>query len=112
MTARTTIASAVSRYLRLEDEADDCADEVIMALERAGFVMRPREPTCAMQVAGLEAMAASERASQRRADALLSPRNDFQRGADAGGILARNSDNLKAAYQAMINAPEDTTHGA
>jgi hypothetical protein len=45
MTTRTTIASAVSRYLRLPEEADDCADEVIMALERAGLVVVPREPT-------------------------------------------------------------------
>jgi hypothetical protein len=42
MTTRTTIASAVSRYLRLSEEADDCADEVIMALERAGLVVAPR----------------------------------------------------------------------
>ena len=41
MTIRTTIESAVSRYLRLPEEADDCADEVIMALEAAGIMLVP-----------------------------------------------------------------------
>lgn len=44
MTARQAIASAVSRYLRLPEEADDCADEVIMALEKAGCRIVAIEP--------------------------------------------------------------------
>lgn len=52
MTVRITIECAVARYLRLPEEADDCADEVMIALERAGLVIVPREPTEAMQVTG------------------------------------------------------------
>lgn len=49
-TIRETIERSITRYLRLPEEADDCADEVLMALEAAGYAIVPKEPTEAMQV--------------------------------------------------------------
>lgn len=49
---RETIARAVERYMRLPEEADEIWDEVLRALDEAGLVVVPREPTEAMQVAG------------------------------------------------------------
>lgn len=49
---RGIIESTIVRYLRLPEERDDCADEVLMALEAAGWRIVPVEPSEAMQVAG------------------------------------------------------------
>ena len=58
MTARSTIESTLSRYLRLPEEADDCADEVVMALERAGYAVVSREPSRAQVDAAIDRPAA------------------------------------------------------
>lgn len=99
--ARLASAEATISTLTAERDA---------ALARAmpdGWVVVPKEPTLEMNVAGVEAMGAAERAAQRRADAVLAPRNAFQRGMDSGGIQACNSINLVAAYRAMIDATPD-----
>lgn len=51
-TARETIERAITRYLRLPEEAEDCADEVLVALAAAGWIIVPVEPSEAMQIAG------------------------------------------------------------
>ena len=92
------------RWARARAMCRDEANDVLRALDEAGCVVVPKEPTEAMKIAGVEAMGTAERASQTQADTLLAPRNDFQRGAAAGGILACNSVNLDAAYRAMVSA--------
>lgn len=50
-TARETIERTIARYLRLPEEYDDCADEVLVALESAGWRIAPVEPSEAMVLA-------------------------------------------------------------
>ena len=49
---RETIERTIARYLRLPEEADDCTDEVLRALDAAGLAVVPRDPTEAMMNAG------------------------------------------------------------
>ena len=81
------------------------ADAVLRALDAAGLVVVPRDPTLDMKKAGVEAMCDAER--DARAQASSWPNNDFQRGAVVGATLACNSVNLDAAYRAMIAAAPD-----
>ena len=39
---RETIERTIARYLRLPEEADDCTDEVLRALDAAGLAVVPK----------------------------------------------------------------------
>ena len=41
--ARETIERTIARYLRLPEEADDCTDEGLRALDEAGLVVVRKE---------------------------------------------------------------------
>ena len=41
---RETIERTIARYLRLPEEADDCTDEVLRALDAAGLAVVPTDP--------------------------------------------------------------------
>lgn len=77
------------------------ADAVLRALDEAGCVVVPKEPTEAMRLAAVEAMGEQERAVRTRAGPADT---SFKRGIDSGAIMACNSVNTDAAYRAMISA--------
>jgi hypothetical protein len=56
---RETIERTIARYLRLPEEADDCADEVLRALDAAGLAVVPRDPTEAMKLEGARSIGQS-----------------------------------------------------
>ena len=41
---RETIERTIARYPRLPEEADDCTDEVLRALDAAGLAVVPTDP--------------------------------------------------------------------
>lgn len=96
MSARETIERTIARYLRLPEEADDCTDEVLRALDAAGLAVVPKEASAEM----IAAMADS-RASED--EWLLAPLRDMI------GFCAedRGDGILRAAYRAMIAAAPD-----
>lgn len=93
---RETIERTIARYLRLPEEADDCTDEVLRALDAAGLAVVPKEASAEM----IAAMADS-RASED--EWLLAPLRDMIgfRAEDRGDGI------LRAAYRAMIAAAPD-----
>ncbi len=55
MSTRETIERTIARYLRLPEEADDCTDEVLRALDAAGLAVVPKEASAEMLAAAGDA---------------------------------------------------------
>ena len=108
MTAlREAVARAIGATMRLPNHMDR-ADEVLKAIEAAGFAVVPREAGYAAKMAGVVAMLALVEADNAKC-----PENtDHQRGMAHGAVMACNSKYITAAYRAMLAAAPPLTEPA
>lgn len=96
---RETIERTIARYLRLPEEADDCTDEVLRALDAAGLVVVPKEADDAMIWGGCAEIAHSHGGECKRCPPLID--TPYGPGTQACRLEAAD------IYRAMIAAAPD-----